>query len=793
MLQAPRRALVRAITAGIAAGVSAALLLGGWGSDGWGTSSALAMPLPMDTTQDSEPTAESALDIAELIIAPTEEVLETTAEEIVFSAVIRNVGEEDAPLPGGTLRLELGLDRIESRIQLAAALSTSADSEAIVDGNVENEESRLTIAEVEVEPTAAGEEQALSLAVPRDTLPLFFDTGIYAVRAELRLDEEDEPTAAATSTEHDSGPISDGETLSDGAEVTPEEAGESPVIVASTPVIWGRPIATEQLPVTVIVPFVLPGRVTTMPTQADLAAAAPRLDALLTAAERWDATLAIDPRIIAGVRALGTAAPTAAQDFLARLESTALPSFLLQFADADPAAQADLGFEELLQPLGFTHLTREGTFDAPEEVPDESIETQEDSASDEPASDEPVEPEIPDDTEGITDDDSARTDATPDADPLAPGVDDLVSWAASESTAWPAEGEVNTATLHLLRQSGILSVVLSSDNVTADTYYPRATLAGFDALITDAQLGGDARRALGGSSQTEQLAGSVALTAGLALAAQNSSSGLVIGLDRGAVSDADAPAAFLDELATHPWIRPTLATDLPQGEALLRGGGTSEQREEMLQSAVQVSARIVELAPLLEQPEYLSEYQRMRLLSIFSTRYAASDADLSAVRSAFDDRNAELLEGVQVLPSENAQLVGTRSQVPVLLHNALPFDARITLRASPTNAAIQVPERRFSDRLVAEGANTTVLVPVDSRVSSGESGLTLQVADGDDSAVFASATQRLTLRSSYETIMLIGLSSLALLLLGAGVWRSVLRHRRSPAAASPDATAHTGE
>lgn len=64
-------------------------------------------------------------------------------------------------------------------------------------------------------------------------------------------------------------------------------------------------------------------------------------------------TIAVDPRIIAGTRALGSNAPGAATTLLDRLERSTSPMFLLQFADADPAVQAALGFETLLQPLGF--------------------------------------------------------------------------------------------------------------------------------------------------------------------------------------------------------------------------------------------------------------------------------------------------------------------------------------------------------------------------------------------------------------------------------------------------------
>jgi hypothetical protein len=717
----------------------------------WVPGSALVSPgaaqaRAQETTEDgtaaepgSEP--ESGPD-AQLILAPRDPVLSPLVDEYAFDALILNSEAEE--LPGGTLRLWVGDERIASREQLVAIEEETAAPALTL------------LAAVEVEATAAEGEREVTVTVPRDAMPLILESGVYPVRAEL--------TATGVGSDEAAG-----------------SALTATVLTATTTVVWrGTPLG-EQAALSVVVPLVLPDDVRTVPTRDDLGAAAPRLDALLTAAERWQATLAIDPRIISGIRAYGSAAPGAARDLLTRLEASTLPTFMLQFADADPAAEAALGFAELLQPTGLGFLTRLGRFDGSGNATGDDATGDDGTEAGIGTGAEAGEDAGEDAGESPDSDDEVEAEDDPDPEnPAAPSLEQLLSWPAAVPGAWPAEGQANAATLELLRRSGIDSVVLRSDNLEGAAA-PRALVDGFDALVADARVGEAARIALAGPTPVERAAGSAALVSELALSAEEPSTGFVLALDRAAVADAEAPAELLDALEALDWVTPTAALDLPQGTGTLRAGEISEQRVELLTSTMRVSDEIDALAPLLQHPGYLTQYQRVRLLEAFSTRYAGEGVDLAAVERRSAARDEELLAGVQVLPSENMQLVGTESRVPLLVHNALPFDARVTLRVAPTNAAIDVPERRFRDETVAAGGNTTVLVPVSSRVSSGESGLTVQVADAANDAVFFQTALHLTLRTSYETIMLVALGAMAALLLGFGVWRSVRRHRRPSA------------
>ena len=148
---------------------------------------------------------------------------------------------------------------------------------------------------------------------------------------------------------------------------------------------------------------------------------------------------------------------------------------------------------------------------------------------------------------------------------------------------------------------------------------------------------------------------------------------------------------------------------------------------------------------------------------------------------AFRTRDAELLGGVQAISTEHTQLVGVSTRVPIQLRNALPFDAIVQVRADPASAALSVADRVFSDVRVPAEATGSVLVPVQSRVSSGESGLVVSVTALAGEPTTYTGTLNISIRSSIETVGVWVLGSLAALLLVLGIWRSVRRKRR-PAA-----------
>ena len=688
----------------------------------------------LEETSEAEPSAVSA----ELVVAPALPVLDAGEGEYQFTVLLRNTGQ--SAISAGELRLMLGTERLESATQLTSGEPAARSTQ---------------IARSAVSATASGGEQTLTLTVPRESFPLnpLSQRGVYTVHVELRL----------PSTE-------------------PLETRADPLLVSeTTPFVWQDAGTETRVPVTLVVPFTLPGSVRTMPSADQLREIAPRLTSLLDEAERAGATLAVDPRIVAGIRVLGDDAPESARDLLDRLETSTQPLFLLQFADADPAAQAALGLEQLLQPLGLSYLLRGSSAETGTEGAPGSESTTDTGDDSDTAPSEGSSPPAG----------SAQIDGNTASDEAVSGlsIDELSALPRAIPGAWPATGGVDSATLELLRDAGISRVVLDSGSV-ADATGTRVPIGDFSALVADASLAESTRRILAGNSPSERAAGIASLASRLAIEALQGTPGLVIAVDRGALADSEDPAEFLTSVVALGWVDTVPEELQPVGTGMIRSGETLEQRRELLRATIARSDEIDALAPLLTRPQYLLEYQRVRLLEAFATRYANADVDFDVIDDRIRARDTELLTGVQIVGTENTQLVGTSSRVPVTLHNALPFDARVTLKVAPTSAGIAIPARAFPDQLVSAEGNHVVLVEVNTRVSFGESGLRIEVTDVAGEQAFAERVLKLTIRSSYETILVTSLATIALLLLGFGIWRSIRRREHTtPADAGTNATA----
>lgn len=706
-------ALVAALAVAGAASVAAAVASGSAG-----------LPRPAQADAAEAPSG------GDLLLAADTAVATADTGEVRVRVLLRNPGE--IPLPGGQLHLTVDPTPVTDPAELAPG--------AIPGGLRE-------LVRVDVTPTGPNAERELEVTVPLAAFRFSPDApGVYALRADLRL--------AATE---------------------PLETRQAPVLTSPpTPLVWQGVADAARVPLALVIPLGLPDSVVTMPSTAQLRDASPRLLALIDTAERTQATLAVDPRIVAAIRLLGDTAPAPAQAVLERLTATTTPVFALQFADADPAAQAALGRTELLQPLGFEYL-RAATG---EETDGESTDT-EPAPDDGTIDDGSASPENGD--AGGRDESGRPSDASAtDPDALA-GANALTRVPQAFPAAWPAEGAVDRATLGLLAASGMRTVVLDSTNV-AGTSDARARIDAFTALVADHDLGRAGERALTAPTATERASGRAHAVATLALAAQQGRNGMLLAVDRAAAAEADDTADLLAALTALPWVRPVAVESLPLGQATLREGETREPRRESLRLAESRSASIDDLAPLLEQPSWLIEFQRVRLLTAFATRLADPDA-FTPFEERYRNTDDTLLGGVHPVTAETTQLVGVSSELPVTLHNALPFDARVTLRVTPTSAAVAVPTRTITDLRVRAEGNQTALVTVRSRVSSGESGLVLGVWDADGKREYRSTTAALTIRSSLETLLLLGLGSAASVLLAVGIARSVRRRaarRREP-------------
>lgn len=712
-------------------------------------------------TADTEAPGEvPADDTVKLVVAPLEPTISSSNTEVQFSVLLENSGERT--LPDGSIQLSIGERIVEGSVSEAPAVVESDDS--LLEGSPADS---VVIATETVAATSGQAQQEIVVTVQDEDLPFtsLSEAGVYSLFATYK----------------------------------PANTSGDEAVSAFSPIVWrGANSASASVNLTLIVPFVLSEEVLSMPTRQQLADAMPGFESLLDYATEVHAILAIDPRIIAAIRGYGAEAPESSIDFLRRLERSTLSSFLLQYGDADVAAQAALGNISLLEPAGFEFLTRFGTWpieepEEPEEAndgPEGSVdaeagaetdaETNNDSGAD-AASDANSVPDGDSETSADPEANADELDPISDYDPVtgAPTPAALGAWPNGLPAAWPAPGQASESTLSLMRSHGLGLAVLNSENVQLDGG-PRATLLSEDAIITDAELDTAVALALRNETESQRALGIAQATARLIMAADLSAesgrpTGLVLGVDRGGIASEPDAADLLRELTDPPLVRTVSMSAQAPGTATLFDLAPGEERTDLLQSAVENEPYVLEARTLLLHPEYLDSYQRMRLLTLFGTRYAADIAEFAPVAKRFAERDSELHDGVQLVGTKHTQLVGGSSRIPIQLRNALPFDVVVNISVAPMSAALSVPERHFPNIVLPDDSSDRVLVPVDARVSSGQSALLLSVTSIDNEFTTSTDVLPISISTTVETIAISVLGSAALLLFGFGIWRSVRR------------------
>lgn len=723
---------------------------------------------------DGTPTDTEAV---EFVVAPVDPVILASQTDAEFRVLLRNPGERS--LPDGSIELSIG-EKITGGSVITPTGPDSTPSgtgdkppgTGDTDAQASDAPAPTVIATQQIDVTGGDAEQEFTISVPVADLLLSFSSerGVYRLYAKYVASDSSSDNA----------------------------------LTAYAPIIWqGTNDLTAAVDLSVVVPLLFSADVQSMPTRAQLENAIPNFNSLLGFATRTRATLAIDPRILAAIRGYGDESPTSAQEFLARLERSTLTSFTLQYADADPVAQAAIGLDGLLTPNGLEFITRFGSWSSstepdagtPGSTPENTDAPTAGSDTDAASTDSESTDAASTDTTSTntTSTDAAHTDTpNPDAENSAPATVDtsadpvtgeptleaLGAWPNGMAGAWPANGQVTAETLTLLRKSGLDTTVLSSSNVTL-TGGPRATLGSSTAIVTDTELDSGVQLALQGATEAERELGTAQAQARLALAADTGVKGLILGVDRGGAAESGDTEAVLDALTSARWVNSVSTDEQAEGSATLQPGVVDDNRIAALETAVANEATVLKTRALLVRPEYLDSYQRLRLLNLLATRNAAPGIDFVPITAAYAERDDELSGGVSLVGTKKAQLVGVSSRIPVQLRNPLPFDAIVTLTVAPTSAALSMPERHFEKILLPEDSSEGVLVPVRSRVSSGESAILLSVTSVDGEHTTSTDVLPVSISTSVESIALAVLAAAAALLFGFGIWRSVRRRRQA--------------
>ena len=449
------------------------------------------------------------------------------------------------------------------------------------------------------------------------------------------------------------------------------------------------------------------------------------LRAQLDAVTGTAAILAIDPAIPASIRLLGDQAPATATTWLRDLLSLPNSRFALAYADADLAAQFGAG-------LG-----------APMRAPSPSSEW---------------------DADALYDIGSAVPATLWPATGSASG-DFLTAWGAdpmddvTPTTLVAGTGGVRAASEGILVYDAALSAALRTAADSPDPVARTGALATAAALASfapaDAPLLVTLDRPDSGSALTRSAAAiNITLSTALRLGGR--------------------PLAGLETLRT-----------LPLGEATPVLGDADAAHVVRVRTLTARESELRSFATILEDPSVLTDPERAEILSLISNAWTPfpTEAQLALDRHEADTRAT--LNSVQIARPSEITLLASNAALAFSVRNDLPWPVSVVLVARPGDPRIIVQTTTIVDLGPAQTAR--VQVPVEARVGSGESTLTLQLRSPSMIAVSDPVPVAIAVRAEWESVGIIVMAVLVGGLLVLGIVRTVRKIRSR----SPEATTET--
>lgn len=600
--------------------------------------------------------------------------------------------DDTTGLAPGTVHLELGRAALVDRAAVGQWLSASGSAPAL-----------SPIGDARTAELTAGDDYRSSLVVPAADVGAL-SPGVYPVRVTFQ---------AATT-------------------------GGSPrtVTVRSSSVIVVAAGAAATVLTVVPITATPAGDLLSATELAALTAPTGALTAQLNGVTGTPAVLAIDPSIPAAIRVLGANAPATATTWLSRLEALPNERFLLQFGDADVAAQAAAG---LTKPLGVDSFA---AFTNPSGTP--------------PATPTPS---------------PAPTTAG------SPGGSDVAAVAgAREDILWP-RGQVSAAevaTMTGYAAGGAVSILPSTtfaSGAKGESIPARGAVGDTAVLVLDtavsealsaAALQTDATRRGGALTEANAMLwfaapGSTVL-AGLSRAEVRSEQGLSTAV----TTFSGGLDGRLSRVLT---AQPTPLTVATTSNAD-RGSAVTALNED--------AARLAQFATILDQPEDLTVRERISMLRLLGVGVHTSPADFIAALAAHRAATEKTMDAVAIQPS-NPILISANVDVPVWVRNDLPYPVHVRLNVSANDPQIDVPATTTVD---AQPSSTTrIKLPVQSRVANAEVALRMNLTSSTGVAIGPERTAQLTIRAEWESIGLILFGTIAVLLIGVGILRTVRRRR----------------
>ncbi|SDQ55373.1 DUF6049 family protein [Microbacterium sp. cf332] len=504
--------------------------------------------------------------------------------------------------------------------------------------------------------------------------------------------------------------------------------------------------------VTVIVPITTDARTSGLLTAAELTELTGEdgaLTAALDAVAGTPAVLAVDPAITASIRVLGSSAPSTASDWLERLVELPNERFALQFGDADLATQINAGLPALLEPTTFAPYADPANFTS---------------------------------TAGST-----ATGSVPDPTEMT-----AVGTVANtiDAVYWPASGTAGGAVVSALAaQSGPDAPALTLvPSATIDGGGEAVRLAVGDADLLAYDSGVSAELTLLAATGDDTALRSVALAAATAQAALSGDGAVIATVDRPAAGSRASLRTAISAVYASPGATPISLEDVRAGaeqQAGLIDVPADEARVAALERFLADESRLATFATALVEPMQLTARERTAILQLMGNAWLADPTGWAAAVDEHEQATESTLNAVGIANPGTINFLATSAPIPVTVRNDLPWPVSLVLFAETGDPRLIVQEATVVDAGAQQ--NTRVEVPVEARVGSGETTLTLQLRSTAAVPIGAAESIGLTVRAEWESVGITAIIVIVVVLIAGGVVRTVfkLRRRRDGTSAEP--------
>jgi hypothetical protein len=481
--------------------------------------------------------------------------------------------------------------------------------------------------------------------------------------------------------------------------------------------------------------------------------------------------LGIDPMLIASIRALGSAAPASAVNWLDRLSRATNETFPLQFADADASVQAQAGLPGLLNPTSLLYSLDPENFVEPI-APNE----------------EPTDPNAPADPTDSTATPNPTATPSPSPEPGAPTLPtlaELTEWPyTTTGIVWPDDDTVRPDDLPVFSASGATTTVVSSSNVTTEAGYTTGaagTAGDASVLVSDAAASDALRQAATAVTTDAQLDALSALAGELMVIASEEDAPqrtLLLTLDRGwppsgsRLSDAISglmaiPTVSASVLSTAVTQKATAVTitDAPQ----------DSERVVLMKRLHTREASLGAFSSMLDEPALLTGRERAEILALLAVTWRSDPDGWANAVTTHDTGTTATLDSVSITATSPILMVSNQSSLPFSVRNEYDLPVTVVLQASSSSLKLSVDSS--VTQKIAANSRETVRVPVEARLGNGEVTVRLQLYSPQSALIGESALVPVTVRADWEGIGAAVLVALVLLLFIGGLIRTVHKRR----------------